>query len=154
GLAPAVRDADLMTGSLEESSAARRGVAVVIGHQQPQWLYRHARLFDRRMSGLPDRRVSDGQPHHELASMPHALAVRVHGAAVQLHESPYQRESNAEPAFRALEGRRRLRKQGEHPRHHLRGYADAVVPDLHQQIPALAPGLELDAPAAIGVLGG
>src|SRR5690242_8637451 len=82
-LASRMRDADLVTGRLKESGKSRRAVAIVVRHEQPQRLRRLGRR--RPFIGIAGvRGAAERQPNHELASLPHASAVRADSTAVQL----------------------------------------------------------------------
>ena len=120
-------DADAVPEQLEQYHQALGCVRVVLDDQDPR-----SRRNDlggrRRRHQLFGTGSKARQPHPELRALPR-FALDLHASAVQLHQPPHDREPDPEPTLRAIERRRGLGEEIEHPGLHLRGDADAVVPD-------------------------
>ena len=88
---------------LQEEGEAFRGVAVVVDDQHAPLAPRvvHLRV---RWRGRGSRRLHERQAHDELAAAAGPLAARFHGAAVHLGQPLHQREPDAEPALRVIDG--------------------------------------------------
>ena len=99
-------------------------------------------------------RLGRAQRHaeHELAALLRTVAPRLDRSTVQLDQATGDRESQAEAALRPIEGLALLGEHVEHKRQHLGRDADARVRDGDADVLSLAPGLDLDPPALLGVL--
>src|SRR5207244_6398159 len=86
----------------------------------------------------------------ELTPLARAVARGPDGAAVPLHQRADQVQADAQPALRPGVG---LYEEVEDVRQDLRGEADPVVAHAQDEFAAVAPGLDPNVAARIGVLG-
>ena len=91
-LGAVARGAHLVVHQAEQRGEAVRGIGIVV-HDQDAVAGERCRLgfaLRRAIRFCPDPRTGNaGQPHHELASFPHAVTVYGNGAPVQFDQSSH-----------------------------------------------------------------
>ena len=102
----------------------------------------------------PRQRGQGGQAERELAAPSRPFAVGRDGPAVHLDQRLDQAEADPQPALRPVRAVLGLDEHLEDVGEHLGHDPDARVPDPHDGLAALSPGLQADQPPRLGVLDG
>src|SRR5690606_29686915 len=143
--------AHVVTDDAEDLRHRRRGVGVVVRHEDP------ASRQLRAVAAWAPRfrpRARKRQRHDELAAPVPARARRGDRAAMQLYQTSRDGEPDAEPAARLAAPLLTLRKHLERARQKLGVDADAVVGDVDACLPAVRVDSDVDMPAGVRVLRG
>ena len=151
-----------MSALPQEHGEGLGGGRVVVDHQDApvapavlcERLPRKARPPGRRARGQRQRRAGERrQAHHDERSLALAAAVHRYLPAMHLDHALGQREPDVQ-AFGVPSAALKLAERVKHLRQVLRVDADAVVFDRNHKVVPLARCRELDAAAAVGILGG
>ena len=100
------------------------------------------------------RTLAERQPDGKRGAVPEPFALDGDAAAVHFGQLSGQGETDAEPAFGAIERAVGLGEQVEHAAAHFGRQADAVVGDADHGLAVFGESADLDAPAFGRVLGG
>ena len=145
-----------MARGFQDHRQRHRRVHIVVHHQYLQ-AGATVRARCRRVKlrrGLRGGQRRQRQAHREHAARIRAATLGGHAAAMHLDQAPHQRQADAEPALRAVDGAADLAEHLEHAGQCIAGDPDPGVADHHHGLFSFTPHRQPDAAARRRVLGG